>query len=314
MNDHRHKIWGKTMTREALIKSVKKKYAGADVATIDAVLKTLAENDTDLAVPRQKAPGSNDKTARPVKKRKQQFIGKHLTLEEYRKLSLDERGDFKQRLKEQNHKWLEEKFAKLRAIWLMVMDSEIIAFGNSMRDYPSVEKICEIGKRYGKRPFIFINDLFVAIEESTLAWHPTIYDDDFYPTVPITLSTDSDSINVAADFDTGAAASFADYDILYSHAIIKAHDDEEAETSAHLGQVFKYISKTIDIEIKISSKKTLQKRLPIFCVPNWQTSPFVSINPQRQALAGRDLFLELKPNILLDFANRQTKILAAKMA
>jgi hypothetical protein len=37
-------------------------------------------------------------------------------------------------------------------------------------------------------------------------------------------------------------------------------------------------------------------------------SPFVVINPDRTALIGRDILLQLKPQVLLDFAKRQTQI------
>jgi len=172
------------MTREALIARGKNKYADADPATIEAVLATLQETKFDWRLPEQTLAA--DGAAREkvtIFKPPLKFSGEHLTLEEYRRLSLDERGELKRRLKEQNRQWLEEKFSNLRAAWLMVMDGEIIATGDSMLDYPRVEKIREIGARYGKRPFIFVNDLFIAIEESGVSWHPTVYHHDFYPNV-----------------------------------------------------------------------------------------------------------------------------------
>ena len=52
----------------------------------------------------------------------------------------------------------------------------------------------------------------------------------------------------------------------------------------------------------------------ICCVPQWHTSPFVAINPNRIALVGRDLMLKLKPKIALDFDKRQTEIVSATAA
>ncbi len=176
------------MTREAIVANVKKKYANADEATIDAVLRTLQETKFDWRLPEQLSEAET--TAHQMAKSsepKRQFIGKHLSLEEYRKLSFEERGELKRRLKEQNREWLEERFSNLHAAWLMVLDGEIIATGDSMLDYPRVEKIREIGARYDKRPFIFVNDLFIAIEESSVSWHPTVYHHDFYPTVSLKL-------------------------------------------------------------------------------------------------------------------------------
>ncbi|MCI0694059.1 hypothetical protein L0337_18880 [candidate division KSB1 bacterium] len=303
------------MNREAIIANVKKKYADADEATIDAVLRTLQETKFDWRLPDQ--PSEAETMAHQAARSsapKRQFVGEHLSLEEYRKLSLEERGELKRRLKEQNRQWLEEKFSSLHAAWLMVLDGEIIATGDSMLDYPRVEKIREIGSRYGKRPFIFVNDLFIAIEENHVSWHPTVYRHDFYPVVPMTLRANSNSIEVAADFDTGAAASFADYDLLLSHAIIEPSDDGEGERAEHLGRVFKFVSMPVLIEIKLSSGEIVSRELPISCVPDWKASPFTRINPHRTALAGRDLFLELQPSILLDFANCRTKLVAPEQA
>ena len=239
------------MNRDALVASVKKNYAKADEATIDAVIKTLQDANGDWRLPEQpsaavKTVQTSGKDSTPL-----EFAGEHMTLEQYRQLSLSERGEHKRRLKAQNREWLEAKYAALRAAWIMVMDGEVIAYGTSLQDYPSTEKIREIGGRFGKRPFIFINDLFVAIEESKTPWHATIYERDFYPTVPI-------------------------------------------------------------IEVKLPSGESLSRKLLLNCVINWRFSPFVSITSHRTALAGRDLFLELQPSILLDFANRSTRLVTSE--
>ncbi len=166
------------MTHEAIIEKVKKKYAGADEATIHAVLQTLQEAKVDLRW--SDLPSVTDVAKEPViiSKPPLQFVGENLSPEEYRKLSLDERGDLKQRLKEQNREWLEEKFSTLNVAWIMVLDGKIIASGDSLQTYPRVEQIREMSSRYGKRPFIFVNDLFLAIEESGMTWHQTVYRND----------------------------------------------------------------------------------------------------------------------------------------
>jgi len=163
------------MTREAIVANAKKKYANADEATIDAVLRTLQETKFDWRLPDQSLAADATapekvSIAKPLLK----FIGEHLTLEEYRKLSLHERGELKRRLKEQNREWLEKKFAGVQTAWLMVLDGEVIASGESLGDYPSTEKIREIGLRHRKRPFVFINDWFVMIEESHSPYHPMV--------------------------------------------------------------------------------------------------------------------------------------------
>ncbi len=301
------------MTREALIRQVKKNYADADEATIEAVLKTLQKAELDERLTEQPLPPRTPArqaiaTSTPTDK----FVGLNPTLEQYRKLSFKERAALKRQLQAQNRKWLDEKFSSLKAAWLMVLDGEIIGSGNNLHDYPRTEQIRKLSQQLGKRPFIFVNELLLAIEETRSQWNPTVYGNDFYPTVLVALQNGPNVLEIVADFDTGAASSFADYELLRSHNIIDSDEDEEAESSEHLGYTFEYVSKPIIVEIKVSSEETLQRELPILCVDSWQDSPFVRINPRRTALIGRDLFLDMQPSILLDFANRRTSIFASE--
>ncbi|MDZ7364146.1 MAG: hypothetical protein ONB46_26045 [candidate division KSB1 bacterium] len=303
------------MTREAIIADVKKKYANADEATIDAVLRTLQETKFGWRLPEQAS--AVDTAAQQIarsSKPQLKFIGENLAPEEYRKLSFEERGDLKLQLKEQNRKWLEEKFASLQAAWIMVLDGEVIAFDDSLDSYPQIEEIREISSRHGKRPFIFINDLFIAIEESSLDWHSTVYRNDFYPTVASTLRTPTESTALAADFDTGASSSFVDRDLLIAHHIVEMDEEREPDASRHLGQTFKYLRQPFDVEVILPTGEVLSRKMSINCVTGGRNSPFVQINPHRTVLAGRDLFLKLQPRILLDFANRRTRLVAPEQA
>jgi hypothetical protein len=167
------------MTHEAIIEKVKKNYAKADEATIYAVLQTLQDAKVELRWPDLHAASELAKLPAITFKPPLKFVGENPSPEAYRKLTFDERGALSEQLKEENHQWLEEKFDTLKAAWLMVMDGEIIASGDHLKTYPQREQISEILARYGKQPFIFINDFLLAIEES---WHSTVYKNDFYPT------------------------------------------------------------------------------------------------------------------------------------
>jgi hypothetical protein len=301
------------MTREALIRKVKRNYAKADEATIEAVLNTLQEAEPDERLTKQPLPPRTPAqqaiaTSTPTDK----FVGLNPTLEQYRKLSFKERAALKRQLQAQNRKWLDEKLSSLKAAWLMVVDGEVIGSGTTLNDYPRTEQIRKLGLQYGKRPFIFINKLFVAIEETGGTWHSTVYANDFYPTVPVAFRNDSSVLEVTADFDTGAASSFADQRLLLSHQIIDSDEDEEAESSEHLGNTFEYVSKPITIEVKLPTGDILSCELTMLCVADWSASPFIRINPRRTMLAGRDLFLNLQPSILLDFATHRTSIYASE--
>jgi len=89
---------------------------------------------------------------------------------------------------------------------------------------------------------------------------------------------------------------------------VKLDDDEETESSEHLGRAFDYVARRVNIEVSLSSELVLGHEFLILCVADWGHSPFILINPQRVALTGRGLFLGLKPGIQLDFTNHQTGI------
>jgi len=80
----------------------------------------------------------------------------------------------------------------------------------------------------------------------------------------------------------------------------------------HLSQRFAYVAKWLQVELSPNSGAARNLLARIFCVSNWNLSPFVALNPNRTALIGRDILLELKPQVLLDFAKRQTEIVTAK--
>jgi len=107
--------------------------------------------------------------AKPLK-----FVGENLTLEEYQRPTLKERSMLQRRLQEQNHLWLQEKFSTLRAAWLVVVDGEVFDSGRSLENEPMSPQLLEICQRVGKFPFVFINDDYLAIEESASVWHTMI--------------------------------------------------------------------------------------------------------------------------------------------
>lgn len=237
-----------------------------------------------------------------------QFVGENWTLEEFKRLSPEERAARKCQLKEKNHAWLQEKFSTLNAAWVVVVNSEVIAFGESLKNKPMPPQLLEICQRTEKFPFVFVNDKLIAIEESVSAWHNTIQPGDYYPTLPITLNSASGTIEVIGDFDTGCSHTFVDYDFLAAQKIIQREIIEDFERHQHLNRDFVYVDKSVRVELSANSGSVNTLDTRISCVRNWHASPFVEINPNRIALIGRDVLLELKPKVLLDFDKRQTEI------
>jgi hypothetical protein len=301
------------MNHATMLEQIKAKIEHADPATLQSIWEIFDQTERRSTAVPEPAVGSAQNRAdkKTVPTQPLKFSGENLTLEEYKSLSLDERGMLQWHLKQKNHQWLQETFSTLDAAWLVVVDSQVIASGKSLDDYPMPPQILEICQRTGKFPFIFINDQFVTIEEGISSWHETNKIGDFYPTISFALSSASNVAEIVGDFDTGASRTFVDYGFLTAHNIIQPDDTDYSEASLHLNQRFVYIAKLLRIVLPANSSEANTLDARIFCVPNWHLSPFVKINPNRVALIGRDILLKLKPKVLLDFEQRQTEIIAS---
>jgi hypothetical protein len=297
------------MNNSAIIETIKTELAEANPDTLVHLLEILrqskqkqfsvSEGERTIALPfQEKAPAIQ----------LLQFKGENLPYETIEKLSVKERGAMQRRLKEQNKKWLQEKYASLNAVWLMVMDGQILAWGKTTKNYPKPAKITEICRKTGKYPFIFINDNVMAIEESASAWHP-LEDNDFYPTVPVSFNSDLGKASLIADFDTGSALSFVNFDFLLARKVVHHEIDEYIENSVHLNQPYECSLKTVTVTMALKSGEAVSLETEVYCVENWSNSPFVKINPNRIALIGRNLLLQFKLSTLLNFDKRQTGIL-----
>ncbi|MCI0692729.1 hypothetical protein L0337_12095 [candidate division KSB1 bacterium] len=82
----------------------------------------------------------------------------------------------------------------------------------------------------------------------------------------------------------------------------------EENVSQHLGKNFRYVQRPLWLEVTDKHGKSQHVGMIALCIEQWQSSPFVAINPQRIALVGREAFLKLQPIVHLDFAARQTEI------
>jgi hypothetical protein len=239
------------MSHETMIENIKAELEHVDALALESIWEIIDKSKQKPVPSRDFADGSAlrraDKMAPPNKPLK--FVGENLTLEEYERLSVDERCKLKQRLKEQNHHWLREKFSAPRTAWLAVIDGEVIASGKTLKDLPLAKQNVEISRRTGKFPFVFIHEDLMLIEESGSTWHETNNLGDFYPTLPATLSSASTAVEIIGDFDTGAAQTFADYDFLASHNLIRPKIGDDYESSRHLNRPFHYVAKLLHFKI-----------------------------------------------------------------
>ena len=300
--------------KETVIEDIKAELNHLDYASLQSLREIIDEAKRLLS----KSPKARRRTAWPlidietIKAGSLQFVGENLTPEAYGRLALPERSRLQQRLQAQNHFWLKETFSKRNAAWLVVVDGQVIASGKNLKNLPMQTQVRRICRRTGKFPFIFVNDKFITIEETMTAWSATNQARDYYPTFPLTLRSATNVVDFAGDFDTGASNTFIDYDFLAAHDLIQPETEDYPIISLHLSQRFAYVAKWLQIEAPSNSGETRHLLARVFCVSNWNRSPFVNINPNRIALIGRDIMFELKPRVLLDFDKRQTEIVTAK--
>lgn len=299
------------MSQESMLAIIHAELRHADAATMNAVLETLRRAKQSEPQPIKFTSGFVD-VLMPKAKTVSQFIGENLTLEQYERLSLKERAALQTRLKEQNYLWLREHFEKRKAAWLVVVNGRIERWGTRLKERPLARQNVDVAQRTGKFPFVFINDDYMAIEETASRWNETIESGDFYPTIPLALSSASNVLQIVGDFDTGASGTFLDYDFLRTKNLVRPETGDYNEIAMHLGKPYQCVSKLLHVELSSDAGEDYASDLMIDCVPDWHESPSIKINPSRIALVGRDVLLTLKPSILLDFEARATEVLNTK--
>jgi hypothetical protein len=238
------------------------------------------------------------------------FRTRNLSLEEYKKLSGSERSYFHALAREENKSWIENQLQEHKAGWMVVIDGLVIAHGKSLDDYPDEAEIRRICKKTGEFPFVFVSDRLLAIEESATIWHKTVQPDDYYPTLGLRfLSFDrAGSVELIADFDTGALSTFAELDRLVSGGIIETSLFDVPHIATHLNRRYSYVLKHVLVQVDESTGYSHETPETAICVRDWGNSPFVEINPSREALVGRHLPAKLGLCLSLDFVARCTDV------
>jgi len=239
------------------------------------------------------------------------FKIKNISFEEYKKLSYEDRKQLHLSAFEENKDWIQKKIKEYHAAWIAVIDGIVISFSDNLDNYPSDSQITEICKTTNKFPFIFVNDALLAIEERGVEWSETKYENDNYPTLGITIfdSNKKNSKSMTVDFDTGALGVFISFDLLLSAGIIEETLFDIPRVSSHLNQQYEYMFKSVILKIKdFPNNDNNEVKKIISCIKNWQSSPFVHINPHRAGLVGRSIPNALQILIILDFKNRRTTI------
>lgn len=204
--------------------------ANATIA-LDRILQSLDElNPEELELVEKqiaKAKAKNGKSAKPKTLLEDESY--LLSFATYRALSNDELEALQLSAYDKHRDWIYHELAKRRARWMIICGGKIVKWSSTLKDYPEEEKdLDNIGKSIGFAPFIFIAN--PVIEESHWV---ALLDDDFYPTIAVTigpydLSTAElaeKGLSLLSDFDTGATDILVDYGQLRRKNYRKSTDE-----------------------------------------------------------------------------------------
>lgn len=176
---------------------------------------------------------------------------------------------------------VERELRERAASWIVIVGDDVVLSSRDQDSLPDFAQLVAIGRQRGRAPFLFEAPLIEELP-SVSAWAPvtTGIRGDAYPTIPLRI----DGVVLCADLDTGAHGTMLDGALSPA-----ALDPPVWHLGTHLGQRFAWAPGAADVEIRLADGATRTARLPIRWVRDWARSPFVRIQPERRALAGRDL-------------------------
>lgn len=214
-------------------------------------------------------------------------------------------------------RWIEQELKARRAKWMLVCGGEILESSPEFIEYPSREKLMALGKDRGLIPFVFIRT--PLIEESNWSSMP---DADYYPTLPIIVShfgtkkeeIISDGVTIDADFDTGSPDLLLDYDQMVSNGVINSMPIDQDHFRPHLGEFFRAYLLPIAVGVIDVRGQTVVREIGAVFVRNWRQTSLCFVNPDREALAGRNLLHKFPLRVVLDSETKTTQILDKKPA
>jgi hypothetical protein len=234
-----------------------------------------------------------------------------ISFADYLAMSREERNELQIAAYRKYAKWIEQELGRHDARWILVCGGKVVESGPTLRNYPRAQNVRMVGERYGLMPFVFVRG--PVIEE--LKWSALPHDDS-YPNLPIFIAAEgsnpsklkSNGLAMVADLDTGSTDILLDYEQLLEKGIIENQDTELHEHS-HLNSTFHYYSLPVLLGVITERGRMISGIIETMCVEDWSRSPLRFTNPFRQALAGRNLLMELPLRLELNGRKRITKIL-----
>jgi len=212
----------------------------------------------------------------------------------------------------------EEKMDELQAKWLVLCGKEVVADSEHL-EYPDSKTLEAIGEQHDRIPFLFEREEFIEEIAGSAIWVNT-YDgltprpDDYYPTVFLEVVRDEIILPILADFDTGAPEIYTDLARLVRFDIILWEDLEAYRNiqDVKIGRIhewqYEYYKFLIEIALTDVANLRRSENLWVNCISDWETSGFLTVNRNRQALVGRPLLLKFQIRLELDGKEKMTKI------
>jgi len=279
-------------------------------ANLNEVLEVLEQlSPQELAVVQERL-AARQKAAEPPPSLSADVFD--LPFDDYLALSDQEREAVQLHAYQTHQAWIDAELERQGAEWVLVCGGEVLEASPTLRNYPSREKLMHIGQQRGRVPFVFVREPLV--EES--GWSALV-GNDFYPTVRLAGAAPGTStenlaaagVELTADFDSGSLNLFVDYDQMLALKIIDRQPIDQAHFRPHLGQLYRFHVLSLLAGVTDENGAVAAREFPALCVRDWRQSPLCRVNPNREALAGRNLLLEFPLRLELNGTERATRIL-----
>jgi len=233
-----------------------------------------------------------------------------VTLDQYLGLSPQEQEAMQLRAYEGNREWIDRELSEHSAEWLLVVRAQVQRASSSLGDYPSGEDLEDLAREHGEIPYVFVRT--PLIEET--AWS-RVAADDLYPTVAVCVGSASweesvlptSGLQLTADFDTGSPHTFVDGDQLEATGLFSP-SSLSTQVRRHLDRSYTFFVAPLLVGVRDESGQFEARGLSCLCVRNWRNSPLCLVNPNRQALAGRNLFGAFGFTLELDASRQATRL------
>jgi hypothetical protein len=291
-----------------------------EASIVDEILKELGEKthikkvevETILSILRKIGafPSAGKKQQEFVLQDDEEGIT-HMSFEEYLYLPQEERDALSLELQDRNWNIIQSELERRNAQWIIVCDGKVFCQSQEWDDFPTDEEIEQIGKTFGKAPLLFAKS--ALIEESS--W-TRLSGNDWYPTIPVCFGgvdwdnaqMNSSGLSVAGDFDTGSPLILLDMDTLMERGITIVTPFRPALRDIHLGRNYMYRIFRLRVSIVDDSGTIHSALIDCRCIPDFRDSPLCKVNPNRQALIGRNILLRLSLRVELDGASCTTRL------